>query len=381
MHRRQFLRASGAGAAALVAGCSAEQVDGGGDGAGGDNGSSNGTAGGNESTGTTTGDTGDRTLRLATYSAFIDAPSSSPGAWLKETFESRVDATLEWFAPERGMNYFIQRRNQGLGLDTDAYVGLVGLNLAHIDAKLGDTTLFETTDLSSIENAGAIADRYRFDTTDRVVPFGASYVSLVYDEERVPPPETYEDLTRPEYEGGILVPNPQSSETGEMFLLMTIEAYGEDYLDYWRRLQENGVRILGSWGDAYNAYSNGEAPVVVSFSTDQVFAERFDEPMSKHQVAFPNDQGYTYIEGTAAFAGTENADLVEAFMSFMLSPEVQVEVAKRNVGLTVVENAALPDDLGALVYEPDDPVNVGYDRLSANIDTWLDEWSQQIATK
>ncbi len=377
MHRRQFLRASGAGAAALLAGCSAEQVD---DGDGGTT-DSGATPTGTETTGTTTGTEGTPTLRLATYSSFVDAPSSSPGGWVKESFESRVDATLEWFAPEQGMNYFIQRKNQGLTLDTDAYVGLVGLNLAHIDAKLGDTSLFETTALSSIENADGIAERYRFDTTDRVVPFGASYISLVYDEDRVPTPETYEDLTKPAYEDGLIVPNPQSSETGEMFLLMTINEYGEDYLDYWRRLQENGVRILGSWGDAYNAYSNGEAPVVVSFSTDQVFAERFDEPMSEHQVAFPSDQGYAYIEGVAKFAGTEQPDLVEEFMSFIVDPEVQVEVAKRNVALPVVEDAALPDDLADLVYEPDEPVNFGYDRLAANVETWLDEWSQQIATK
>jgi len=375
MRRRRFLRATGAGAAALLAGCSATET--------GTDGETTET--GTEAPGTTvgTGTPGDRTLRVATYPSFIDAPSTSPGAWVKETFESRVDATLKWFAPEQQMNYFVQRKKQNLTVDTDMFIGLVNLNLVHVDRRLGDTTLFSTTDPASLENGDHIPEQYLFDSSKRVVPFSTSFVSLVYNEDAVPSkPDTYEKLAQPEFENGVIVPNPQNSETGEMFMLMTINEYGEDgYLDYWKRLQDNGIQILGSWGDAYNAYSNGEAPIVVSYSTDQVFAKRFEEPMSEHQIAFPDGQGYAYIEGMAKFAGTENADLADRFMEFILDPETQREIGKRNVTMPIVDNASLPEDLANLVYEPETPVNFNYDELSGSLDGWLDEWSKQIATK
>lgn len=358
MQRRRFLRRTGAAGTALLAGCI-------------------GADSGGEVTGTP-----DRTLRVATYPSFIDAPSTSPGAWVKETFESRVDATLEWFAPEQQLNYFVQRRTQGLTIDTDMFIGLVNLNLVHVDTKLGDATLFSTTRPDDIPNGEHIPRKYRFDSSNRVVPFSTSFISFVYDENEVGPPDTYEKLATPAYEDGLIVPNPQNSETGEMFLLMTINEYGPDgYLDYWRRLQDNGVQILGSWNDAYNAYSNGEAPVVVSFSTDQVFAKRFEEPMSEHQIAFPDGQGYAYIEGMATFEGTENADLCDRFMEFILAPDVQREIGKRNVTMPIVDNASLPSELAGLVYEPETPVNFSYDRLKGNLDGWLEEWSREIATK
>ena len=385
MQRRRFLRAAGASAGALLAGCSATET-------GDENGEPSpapttepGTAAGTDRPGTTLGTStpADRTLRVATYPSFVDAPSTSPGAWVKETFESRVDATLEWFAPDQQMNYFVQRKRQGLTIDTDLFIGLVNLNLVHVDERLGGDTLFAETPIASLENGEHIPETYRFDSSERVVPFSTSFVSLVYDENGVPStPDTYEKLASPPFEDGLIVPNPQNSETGEMFMLMTINQYGADgYLDYWRRLQDNGVNILGSWGDAYNAYSNGEAPVVVSFSTDQVFAKRFEEPMSEHQIAFPDGQGYAYIEGMAKFVDTEYPDLCDRFMEFVLDPEIQREIGVRNVTMPIVDNASLPPDVADLVYEPETPVSFSYDELRGDLSTWLDEWGKQIAAK
>ncbi|MFB6149346.1 MAG: thiamine ABC transporter substrate binding subunit [Halobacteriales archaeon] len=390
MQRRRFLKSIGVSASALVAGCAGSDGDGGG------SDSDTETSGGGDTEtptdthtatsgggGTTTGTVaGDRTLRVATYPSFIDAPSTSPGAWVKKTFESRVDATLKWFAPEQQMDYFIQRKKQGLTVDTDMFIGLVNLNLVHTDTKLGDTTLFSETKPSAIKNGEHIPEKYLFDTSNRVVPFSTSFISFVYNETKTKTPDTYEKLTKPAFKNSLIVPNPQNSETGEMFMLMTINQYGADgYLDYWQQLQDNGVKILGSWGDAYNAYSNGEAPIVVSYSTDQVFAKRYDQPMEEHQIAFPNGQGYAYIEGMAKFADTENRELADRFMEFILSPDVQQEIGKRNVTMPIVDNASLPDNLKNLVYEPETAVNFSYDELTGNLNGWLDEWSKQIAGK
>jgi len=373
MKRRAYLRTAGVGAAALIAGCSAEPT--------GEDGSTD------TPTGTTTGTTeGTPTLRVGTYTSFIDAPSTSPGAWVKEQFEAEHDAKLEWFAPDGGIDYFLQRRNQGVTVDTDLYAGLTPENMVRADDNLqnGDS-LFDSVDTDSIDNADHLIEDYRFDPQGRALPMGAAYISLVYnqnmlDERGVSGPETFEDLTTEEYRDALLIPNPQNSETGLEFLFWTINEYGVDgYLDYWQRLLDNGARILEGWGAAYGAYSEGEAPAVVSYSTDQVFADMSDADMAEHQIGFLNGEGYAYLEAMARFSDTDKPDLAESFISFMLRPEIQSEIAQRNVALPAVDNADLPEKFDELTPEPETVVSFDYDRLSGNVDDWLGEWSRQVA--
>ena len=316
------------------------------------------------------------------------APGLVLGAWVKQEFESRYDATLKWFAPPEEMDYFLQRRRQGVTIDTDLYLGLTPSDLVRSDTGLsGEKTLFTDLDTSAISNVDNVVEKYRFDPKNRAIPVGASYVSLVYnqlmlDDRGVEAPETFDDLTSDPLENSLLVPNPQNSETGLEFLSWTISQFGEDdYLDYWSDLTENGATILKDWSAAYSAYSEGEAPIVVSFSTDQVYADRYDQNMQKHQVGFPDNQGYAYVEGVAPFAGTDKMDLAETFVDFILKPDVQAEIAQRNVGLPSVSNATLPADYDDLVYTPDQVVSHSYDELKGNMEPWLDEWSKQIAGK
>lgn len=356
MRRRRFLAGAGSAATVGLAGCTA---------------------------GAPSASSSPDTLRVGTYSAFVDAPSTSAGPWIKDEFESRHDVTLEWVVREGELNDFIQRRERDVDLEADMYVGLTPQDLVRADQKLADDTpLFTGFDTSKLDQASNLVDAYRFDPQNRVLPTGASYVCIVYDERKIDPPETFEDLTTEEYANSLLLANPEGTATGLLFLLWSINTVGEEsYLDYWQRLMDNGVRVLGSWSDAYAAYSSEEAPMVVSYSTDQVYAASADEDMRRHQIAFPNDQGYAYVDGTAPFATTEKTDLVHTFMDFMLDPDVQQEVAVKNVGLPTVTNASLPEEMQQYAHEPAEPVQFGYDELAANMDEWRDAWARQTASK
>jgi thiamine transport system substrate-binding protein len=319
------------------------------------------------------------TLTVATYSSFVDAPSSSPGPWLKEAFEERhPDVTVEWATPDNELNYYIQRRQQGVDLDADVFVGVNVDHLIRIDEKL-DQPLFESG-ADGLDNYGQVRDDLKFDPEQRAIPYDTGYISLVYDENEVDEPQTFDDLLAEEYEGKLIVQNAQTAATGRAFLLWTIKNRGEEnYLDYWQQLDDDGVRILGSWDDAYTAYEEGEAPMVVSYSTDQVYANRYDQDMSKHQVAFLDDQGYANPEGMAKFADTDNADIAEAFMDFVLSAEAQGEIAVRNVQFPATDWAELPEEFETYAKVPDEPVTFTYDELQGTVEDWVDTWARQIA--
>ena len=371
MNRRDFLRVGGSATAVALAGCTG----------GSDEPTTSGGEAGNATAGTTT-DQYAGTLYVATYEPFIDAPSVSPGAWIKEEFEAEYPkATLEWLTPESELNYFIQRKQAGVTIDADVYVGVNPDDLVRIDQKLGDTGLFEPVPDEAVPNAADVKEELRFDPQNRAIPFDTGFISLVYDGTAVDDPGTFDALTSEAYRDTLLLQNAQTSDPGQAFLLWTIATMGEDeYLPYWRELVDNGAKVLGDWNASYNAFSNGERPIVVSYSTDQVYANRYDEDMQKHQISFPNDQGYATPEGMVRFADTDQPDLAAAFMDFMLSAKVQSKIPVLNVTFPATTTADPPADFEEFAHRPPEIVSHTYEELSGNLDTWVEQWAQEIAS-
>ena len=166
-------------------------------------------------------------------------------------------------------------------------------------------------------------------------------------------------LLADEYAGDLIVQNAQSSATGRAFLLHTVKANGED---------------------AYNAYSNGEAPMVVSYSTDQIYyADDPDADLSRHQIAFLNGEAYANPEGMGRFAASDAPDLARSFVEFLLTPDAQGEIARRNVQYPATTNANLPESFAEHTFEPEEPVTFTYEELRGNVDGWVDRWAREIA--
>ncbi|MBP1922548.1 thiamine transport system substrate-binding protein [Halorubrum alkaliphilum] len=368
--RREFIALGGAAGVTGLAGCSAEPVDDtNGEGSG--NGDENGVVGDGDD---------DRVLTVGTFGSFVDAPSISPGEWLKDEFESRYDAELQYATPDNELNYYVERAASGAQMDADLYVGVNTEDLVQIDEAY-DGDLF-VSDLE-VDGDEEIRDGLRFDPFGRTVPYDTGYVSLVYDSTETEAPETFEGLLEEEHRGDLIAQNPGSSTTGLRFVLHTVHRFGDegeyDYLDFWADLQENDVRVTDAWDAAYTSWSEGEAPMVVSYSTDQVFASQDGADLDQHQIRFLNDEAYATPSGMALFEDAENPELARQFMSFMLEPDVQGEIVERNVSFPATETAELPADYDELAHEPDVPVTFDYDELQGSMEGWVSEWERQLA--
>jgi thiamine transport system substrate-binding protein len=390
MRRRTLLTSLGTGAVAALAGCLGDGDD------DSDGTTDDGSDGTDEADGTPTPDSSDmdgedgtpesddgttttddpETLVVSTYSAFLDASSISPGEWVKNEFESEFDARLVWQSPPQEVNHYIERRQQGVGIDADLYLGLSTDELVRVDEELDDPLFVEA---GEVPGAGDIRSGLDFDPKGRALAFNTGYICPVYDSTEIEAPETFEGLLDEQYSDSLIAQNPGTSSTGRAFLLHTIDRFGEDgYLDYWSDLQDNGVQILGTWNDAYSAWLEDEAPMVVSFSTDQVFAEQDGADLAEHQIRFLNDQAYASPEGMAVFESANKPELAREFMSFMLDPDVQGEIAQQNVVFPSTETANLPAEYDELAYEPPEAVTFSYDELQGSISEWIDNWEREI---
>ncbi|NHN43555.1 thiamine ABC transporter substrate-binding protein [Halorubellus sp. JP-L1] len=330
---------------------------------------------------TTTNEELEGTLTVATYGSFVDAPSSSPGPWIKEAFERRhPNVTLEFETKEKALDHYILRKQNGASVGADAYVGMKVPELVRVDEEL-DEPLFESVRTDRIPNYDAVKSGYTFDPDGRVLPLFTGYCAFVYNDYEVDAPETLDDLTTDAFAGEVTVQNAQSDNTGLYFLLWTVKEYGEDgYLDYWERLLDNDVTVLDSWGASYGAFTSGETNVVTSFSTDQVYANRSDADLKKHQVAFPGDNGYTNLSGIGKFADSDRDRLVEAFVDFMLGPDAQGKLAELNVSFPVTDHGAVPDVFEEYAKEPPEPLLYSYDDLVGRVGEWREEWARTVAS-
>ena len=323
------------------------------------------------------------TLRIATYESFF-GDDGTAGEWLKSEFESKHDdVTVEYTAPESGINEFIRRAQTDASIDADLYIGLNTGELVRVDQELPDTDLFDAVS-EDLENDEHIAESLQIDPRGRALPYDTGFISLVYDKSKVENPGTFEALTTDEYQGDLIVQNAQNSDPGRAFLLWTINEYGPDgYLDYWQKLVNNDVKILGDWSTAYNAYMGGEAPMVVSYSTDKVFyAGQDDVNWDKHTIGFLNDQGYANPEAMARFADAPNSELAAQFMDFMLSKDAQAEFPERNVQFpSTTYDGLLSETFKKYAERPPEPVTFTYQDLAGNVNEWVDTWAKEIAGK
>ncbi|WP_435077159.1 thiamine ABC transporter substrate-binding protein [Halococcus sp. AFM35] len=376
MKRRGFLRRTSAGVAglAMLAGCTG--TDGG---ANGSEANASGTAGGSTiGTATTASASSGGTLQVATYSSFTG--KGTAGNWLKSAFEKRhSNATVEFLTPENGVNQYAQRASQGAPIDADLYVGLNTAELVRIRKKL-DEPLFRSVG-GRLDGLDRVKKPLRIDPQGRAVPYDTGYISLVYNANEVTEPKTFDSLLESRYEGDLITENAQQSDPGRAFLLWSVITQGEEnYLDYWKKLLDNGVKVLADWEPAYQAYTNGEAPMVVSYSTDQVYYHGPDVDISKHQIGFLNGQGYANPETMALFESADNPQLGRRFMEFVLTEKAQSNIAVKNVQFPAVRGVTPSQEFAKYAKEPPEVVTHSYDELAGSVETWVEEWSRLVAS-
>lgn len=194
-------------------------------------------------------------------------------------------------------------------------------------------------------------------------------------------PTSLRDLTKPAYRNLLVVEDPAASSPGLAFLLATRAAFAEGWLDYWKGLKANGVRVAGSWSDAYytdftKGGGNGRYPLVVSYATSPpaeiVFAE---EPKpTTVSTSVMTDGCFRQIEYAGVLRGAKNPAGAKAVIDWLLSPAVQGDIPLSMFVFPAVEGTALPDVFVQFAGKVTSPLTLGADDIAANAPAWLAQW-------
>jgi thiamine transport system substrate-binding protein len=251
-----------------------------------------------------------------------------------------------------------------------------------------DGDLFEPYESPQLEKVDRI---YDVDKSHRVSPIDHGEVCLNYDkawfaERDLPPPQSLQDLTRPEYEGLLVVENPATSSPGLAFMLATIAHYGEDvWKTYWTELRANDVLVVDGWEEAYNARFSGAAggrgdrPVVVSYASSPPAEVIFRSPRPKEApTAIVTDSCFRQIEFAGVLRGASNGDGARKLVDFMLTRRFQEDVPLSMFVFPVLETAQLPPEFEEFAVIPASPLSLPPSKIEANRDRWIKEWTATV---
>lgn len=235
-----------------------------------------------------------------------------------------------------------------------------------------------------------IPDELELDASYGALPVDYGDVCLNYDkayfeDNAIAPPANLEALLQPEYAGLLAVENPATSSPGLAFLLATIGHFGEDgYLDYWQGLVANDVKVVNDWETAYyTEFSRwgGERPIIVSYGSsppvEMIFAE---EPMEEPPTAAVVADGacFRQIEFVGILRGTEQRELAEAWVDFMLSTTFQEDMPLQMFVFPVNENAQLQAEFVDYLAVPEDTAFVSPADIAAKREQWIQDWTETV---
>jgi thiamine transport system substrate-binding protein len=303
------------------------------------------------------------TLTVYTYDSFTS--EWGPGPAIETAFESQCGCDLEWVTVDDAALLLSRLRLEGDNTDADVVLGL-------------DTNLMaeaETTGLlqpHGIDMAGLDLPVAWDDPV--FVPFDYGYFAIVYDSEVLPePPASLAELVENGDGPKLIIQDPRTSTPGLGLLLWMQDVYGDDAAAAWTKLNERVLTVTKGWSEAYGLFLDGEAPMVLSYTTSPAYHQIVEET-DRYRAAVFAEGNYLQVELAAMTAGTDNRDLAREFLAFVLTRDFQETIPTGNWMYPVID---LGDDLPQAFRDlpkPPRALLIDSGDVAAHRSAWIDAW-------
>ncbi|RVV97361.1 thiamine ABC transporter substrate binding subunit [Mesobaculum littorinae] len=298
-------------------------------------------------------------LTVYTYDSFDT--EWGPGPRIEPAFEERCGCDLQFVGAGDGAALLARLRLEGGNTDADV---VLGLDTA-LTAAARDTGLFAPHGIE-VPPLDLPVDWQ----DDTFVPFDWGYFAFVHARD-FDPPANFRDLA--DSEAQVVIQDPRSSTPGLGLLMWVKAAYGDAAPEIWEGLADNIVTVTKGWSEAYGLFLDGEADMVLSYTTSPAYHVAAEADDTK--TAAPFDEGhYLQVEVAARLAGSDQPELARDFLDFMLTAPFQTAIPETNwMYPAVTPEAGLPAAYDGLI-RPGTALLLSPDEARAIRDTALDEW-------
>ena len=302
-------------------------------------------------------------LTVYTYDSFIS--DWGPGPAVEAAFEATCGCDLQMVGAGDGAALLARIRLEGSRSEADIVMGL-DTNLTHAASETGLFTSISTAADYTVPGGW---------NNSLFAPFDWGYFAFVHNTD-LESPKNFKELAASNLK--IIIQDPRSSTPGLGLLMWVKAAYGVEAASLWAELADNIVTVTAGWSEAYGMFLEGEADMVLSYTTSPAYHIIAEGDESKKYAEF--DEGhYMQIEVAGKLASTDQNALADQFLDFMVSDAFQDIIPTTNWMFPAVTPAAgLPDgfpkalpDSQSLIFSPSEATAI---RTGA-----LEEWQAALS--
>lgn len=252
-------------------------------------------------------------LTVLTYDSF--ATEWGPGPAIEKGFEETCGCDLKFVTAGDGAAVLARLKLEGSATEADVVVGL--------DTNLTAAAALLFTPVSGGVNTLPVAF-----SDANFVPFDWGWFGFVYDNTKLTnPPKSFEDLAASDLR--IVIEDPRSSTPGLGLLMWVKAAYGDRAPQIWAALADNIITVTPGWSEAYGMFLQGEADLVLSYTTSPAYHLIAENDASKSAALF--DEGhYLQVEVAGKVATTDQPALADAFLAYLTSDAAQTALITTN---------------------------------------------------
>ncbi|MHC9235744.1 thiamine ABC transporter substrate binding subunit [Pseudooceanicola sp. 502str34] len=306
-----------------------------------------------------------QTPELTVYTYDSLATEWGPGPVIEAEFEKTCGCDVTFVTAGDGAALLSRLRLEGARTEADVVLGL-------------DTALMGAAAESGLFAASDVTAEYSLpiDWTDETfVPFDWGYFAFVGLTDG-PRPTSFRALA--DSDASIVIEDPRSSTPGLGLLLWVKQAYGDEAPAIWEALADNIVTVTPGWSEAYGLFLEGEADLVLSYTTSPAYHLIAEDDAGKTALAF--DEGnYMQVEVAARLASSDQPELAQQFLQFLTGEAVQSAIPTTNwMYPAVIPDAGLPEGYETLTV-PTTPLLLPVAEAQAARDAALEEWRAALA--
>lgn len=303
-------------------------------------------------------------VTVYTYDSF--ASEWGPGPAIEKGFESTCACDLRFVTAGDGAALLARLQLEGAATEADVVVGLD----TNLTASAAATGLFAPHGQPAVTGLPVAYDDPTF------LPFDWGYFAFVHAKSLANPPKSFEELAASDLK--ILIQDPRSSTPGLGLVMWVKAAHGDRAGEIWGALKDNIVTVTPGWSEAYGMFLEGEADMVLSYTTSPAYHLIAESDDSKTAAAF-NEGHYMQVEVSAKLASAKQPALADAFLAYLGSEAAQSMIPTTNWMYPANPLAAgLPAGFDTLI-QPANALLLPQDQAGALREKAVQEWQDALA--
>ena len=264
---------------------------------------------------------------LTVYAGDYFTSEWGPGPVIEKGFEEICECDLQFSTGDLVPRLLLE----GKRTKADIVIGLS----SDVTAKARATDLFAPhgQDNSALTLPIEWAD-------ETFLPFNYGHTAFIYNETTMDtPPASFDALLALPDDVKIVIQDPRTSLSGLALVLWVDAVYRDKSAEVWAKLAPKILTVTKDWSASYGMFTDGEVDMVLSYTTSPAYHMFAENDFTKKAAIFPEGH-YLMVETVGKIAATEEPELADAFMAYVMSEAFQTAIPKANWSLP----SALPKD-------------------------------------